>query len=126
MTDTVTVAPGVTRNNCHWGYYLEGTMDALIASGLTKKSWFSDWSERRANGNVVRLKRLFIDGRNVETTRPARGECLVRVHYTQDEEWPVYEAQLEAKNTSIARASAAAAQTDVKFQCFMSRVLPGS
>ncbi|MBI3043561.1 MAG: hypothetical protein HYY78_12145 [Betaproteobacteria bacterium] len=81
----ITVAPGVTRINCSWGYYLEGKKEQIIAAGLAKPSWFTDPKERNKRGQIVRSKTQLIDGRRIDTTLPASGRCFVRFHYTDSE-----------------------------------------
>lgn len=78
--DPYTVAPGVQRNDCDWGYSLEGTKDNLLASGLVKPHWFIEPNMEDGHGRTVRSKRLVDDGRNIETTLPARGFAFVRVY----------------------------------------------
>src|SRR5260221_143145 len=84
-SDTSTVAPGVTRRQCFWGYYLEGSKDALIASGLAHADWFIAPGERDKRGRVARSKKLKIDGHLVETRVPDKGPAFVGFHYTAQE-----------------------------------------
>lgn len=83
--DATTVAPGVTRNDHWWGYILKGSKEALIGSGLVQAAWFVEPGRRNKKGQVVRSKKQTVDVREVKTTIPAHGPCVVRLHYTDDE-----------------------------------------
>lgn len=83
--DIFTVAPGVVRHNCCWGYYLMGRKEAIIAAGLVSESWFADGTQRNKRGQVVRLKEMSVDGRRIRTTISAKGHGEVNVFYTEAE-----------------------------------------
>lgn len=85
MYEVATIAPGVKRTELSWGYYLEGKKEALIASGLAEPSWFADRSQRNKRGQIVRSKKLIVDGRKVQTTWPQIGPTTVIFHYTEAE-----------------------------------------
>ncbi len=82
--EITTIAPGVTRTDCDWGYYLEGAQEALIGAGLATAEWFADGTERNTKGQVVRSKRFQVDGRAVETTTRQRSRiCTVRITFSE-------------------------------------------
>lgn len=85
------VARGVTLDPCFWGLVLEGALNDLLASGFVDADWFSDWSERRPNGNVVRRRELCIQGRDISTVRPARGRCAVYIYLLDGEPDPRFD-----------------------------------
>lgn len=60
-----TVAPGVVREEFVSGYWLTGTKEALLASGLAKEEWF--WNGRRGK-NGRRLMTVFfkVDGNSAK------------------------------------------------------------
>lgn len=59
--ESTTVAPGVTRSDHFWGYDLEGTKEALLASGLARAEWF--WSGRRGkDGRRLTTVHFKVDG----------------------------------------------------------------
>lgn len=85
--DAVTVAPGVTRRDDGWCYYLEGEQEAIIKAGLAKPDWFEDGSRRNKKGYVIRTKNLMVDGRHVETvTRKSSRICTARINCTEEEQ----------------------------------------
>lgn len=85
-SDTTTVAPGVRRRECGWGYYLEGTKAALFAAGLAKQDWFADGTESAGRGRIVRSKSFTENGREIKTHAPKIGPyCSVCISYTAAE-----------------------------------------
>jgi hypothetical protein len=60
--EVTTPAPGVTRTECHWGYYLQGKKDALIRAGLVREEWFPT-GERDSRGRVIRRRKVEHEGR---------------------------------------------------------------
>jgi hypothetical protein len=54
MIDYFTVAPGVTRENHCWGYFLEGRRSALIGAGFVAPSWLVDGSQKDRYGRTRR------------------------------------------------------------------------
>jgi hypothetical protein len=87
------VAPGITRNDCGWGYYLNGRKDDLLRAGLAKESWFADGVELDERGRVVRTKHVEWEGRSVTSKWNASSDHFyITVHYGQKE--------LEAKDQS--------------------------
>jgi hypothetical protein len=86
VNDTTTVAPGVTLEDFVYGYWMKGTKQALLASGLAKEEWF--WNGRRsANGRRLRTVHFRIDGKRA-TCRPQSwtdGEYMIEVHYSAEE-----------------------------------------
>jgi len=83
--DVTTVAQGVTRMQCCWGFVLEGQKEALIASGLALDEWFIKPGLLNKRGQVRRSKRLVVDGREIQTTLPAKGPATVQVRFTEAE-----------------------------------------
>lgn len=81
------VAPGVQReDHPSWGvYWLYGTKEALVASGLVKVDWFVEEGQKDARGRNRRGKTLVVDGRDIETVVPAKGPCKVRIGPTEAE-----------------------------------------
>jgi hypothetical protein len=61
------VAPGVLLDVIgSMGYQLHGKKAALIASGLVCEDWFPN-GERDSRGRTLRHKKLFRDGRRIES-----------------------------------------------------------
>ncbi len=127
--DTITVAPGVTRHNCHWGYYLEGAKADLLRAGLAKSEWFLDGREKTWHGTTIRTVCAEQDGMPVECSQPARGLCIVRFVTGKEERDPItcermredsLNALFEDRAPTIQREARAAA-VDAKFQRFMQR-----
>lgn len=85
MDEYVVVAPGVKRNDCHWGYYLQGRKDDLIASGLVKAEWLPDESVRDKRGRVIRSRKTMLaDGMEVRATQTKLRFC-VHFEYSDEE-----------------------------------------
>jgi hypothetical protein len=85
--NTKIVAPGVKRTDLSWGFYLEGTRDALITAGVANLEWFPTGREKNKRGQVSRTTYLKHDGRDVDVN-DNKGDgrrCVVRVMYTPDE-----------------------------------------
>lgn len=94
------IVPGVTLTNCHWGYYLEGTKDALLRSGLARSEWFLDGREKTRYGKTIRTVYTDQDGMRVECNQPAHGLCSVRFLTGKDERDPMTSERLRAESLS--------------------------
>jgi hypothetical protein len=82
--DTTTVAPGVTRTDCFWGYFLEGKKEALLRAGLAREEWFHT-GERDKRGRAIRSNRFEHQGREIKVLRRNKspgGRYYVGVSYT--------------------------------------------
>lgn len=76
--DRSIVAPGVTRTDCFWGYFLEGRKDALLRAELAREDWFPT-GDRDKRGRVTRSSHVKHQGREVEVS--CRGKCSVGRYY---------------------------------------------
>lgn len=130
MSETATIAPGVTRHNCDWGYYLEGSKDALLRAAMAEFEWFLDGREKTEYGKTIRTVYTEQDGIPIECVQPAHGLCIVRFLTGKEERDPPSCARLRAMSLNVLfgqnhplfrqdMARAAAADTD--FQRFMQR-----
>ena len=115
IDDTITVAPGVTRSDTHWGYLLEGSKDALISSGLVQAAWFVEPGKKNKRGYVMRSKKQTVDGREIGTTVPAHGPCWARFHYTDEEEKAVRLREDAAKRLALTQPDALRKHVEDKF-----------
>ena len=91
-----TIAPGIARYACHWGYYLEGTKDALLRAGMAKAEWFLDGHEKNRHGKTIRTVYTEQDGIPVECRQPARGLCMVCFITGKEERDPMTCARIQA------------------------------
>lgn len=80
------IAPGVERFGHCWGVSFFGKQDAMIKEGIAEPEWFSDGKTKNSRGYVKRQKKLIINGRNIETTAPAKGSCTLCISYTPEEQ----------------------------------------
>lgn len=112
--DTTKPAPGVTRHECGWGYYLQGSMPALLASELAKPHWFSCGIVRDKGGRCIRSKRLTEGGRSIHTTAPKAGACTVWIHYTVAEKQAAEEARAAAERRRLSQPEALRAHAEKK------------
>ena len=94
------IFPGVTRGDAIYGYWLEGTKEALLRSGLAKPEWFLDGREKNPHGKTIRTVRVEQDGNCIECTQPARGLCEIRFHTGKDERDPLILEQIRAQSLS--------------------------
>ena len=79
------VAPGVTEYVWLQGRMLKGTKEALIASGLVKPEWFVAPGPVDKKGRRPRHNELTVDGREIRTSEPARGNWTVCIFFTESE-----------------------------------------
>ena len=77
------LAPGVSRTECDWGYYIDGKKDDLLCSGFAKESWFE--SGERGCGRIVRTTDTKLEGRDARFTQHFNGNCQITVWFTQVE-----------------------------------------
>ena len=96
-----TIAPGVTRLDCIYGYCLEGTKDALLRAGVTKSEWFLDGREKTRHGKTIRTVCAEQDSIAVECKQPANGLCTVRFFTGKDERDPVYIERMRAWSSNV-------------------------
>lgn len=86
--ENTTVAPGVWRTDCPaWGYYLVGSMDALMSAGLAQADWLQDGTVKDKRGRTTRSKYQIVNGRHVNTTMHGdkRRTYTVSVGFTEAE-----------------------------------------
>lgn len=85
--ETTQVAPGVVRHDCGWNrfHYLEGSRQALIASGLVRPEWLPN-GERDSRGRVKRTRKSWVDGRLIQATKTSTHRHLVYFHRTPEEQ----------------------------------------
>ncbi len=115
MAEQYAVGEGVTRTDCFWGYYLEGTRDALMKAGLAEPEWFADGTERNAHGRVVRTKYFKHAGRDCECVMEQRkGWYHLRFIYTPTE-------LNESAGGRCRREAIEAARGDTGFQRFLEK-----
>lgn len=105
--DHTTIAPGVRRCNCSWGYILEGRRDDLLAANLAQPEWFANGDQRDKYGRTVRSIRAVHEGRKIECRQVTKHRYDIRVHYTRDDEAAYahrakLQAALEAEEKAIA------------------------
>lgn len=81
--ENTTVAPGVTRTDCHWGYYLQGTRVDLLRAGLAKESWFPT-GQRDKGGRGIRMVHTEIGNGSVLCLEAANGRCYVAIEPTRE------------------------------------------
>jgi len=93
-----TIAPGITRQDCHWGYYLEGTKDALLLAGVAQSEWFLDGREKTRHGKIIRTVYAEQDGIPVECRQPAHGLCMVRFVTAKEERDPMTCERIRARS----------------------------
>jgi hypothetical protein len=126
------IAPGVARHDCHWGYYLEGTKDALLRAGVAESKWFLDGRKKAGHGKTIRTVYAEQHGVPVECTQPARGLCMVRFLTGKEELDPLTCGRIRARSLSVlfgqghalARDEMALiAAADTGFQRFMQRTV---
>ena len=79
--DVTTVAPGVKRTICHWGYVLEGRKADLLRALLTQETWFPDGTEFNKKGQSLRHKRVEVEGRKIKSQKVSKHWYLVYVDY---------------------------------------------
>jgi hypothetical protein len=84
-SDCRIVAPGVTRINCIWGYWLEGTKEALLRSGLALPGWFVEASSPATPAQVTHTVKAIHNGNPVLCIQPGKGLCHVRIVTGKDE-----------------------------------------
>jgi len=94
------IFPGVTRGDSVYGYWLEGTKDALLQSGMAKSEWFLDGREKNPHGKTIRTVYAEQDGIAVECNQPARGLCSIRFFTGKDERDPATVEQLRERSLS--------------------------
>ena len=125
------IAPGVTRHNCVYGYYVVGAKNALLRAGIAKSEWFFDGHDRTQYGKTIRTVHTEQNGIPVECNQPARGLCIVRFRTGKDERDPMTRERIRAQSLgalfgqdhALSRqhmADIAAADTD--FQRLMQRI----
>ncbi len=97
------IAPGVTREDYSYGYYLKGTKDDLVRAGLAKKSWFAN-GQRDKRGRVIRSIYTEHEGRNVRCTeQQGKGHYSVEIDFTDAEQEARKNAEVAAKAETEAR-----------------------
>jgi hypothetical protein len=79
------VAPGVTREDFHWGYMLEGRKEALLAAGLAKHEWFPDGVQRNNRGGIIRTVKFEHEGRGAYCRQERKNWFLVGINYSEEE-----------------------------------------
>lgn len=82
--DRIRVAAGVTRRDCCWGYYLEGSKEALRSGGFAREDWFPG-NERDKRGRTIRTTHFEHEGRNWSCTMESKKRYLLRHHFTDEE-----------------------------------------
>jgi hypothetical protein len=83
--ETTTVAPGVTREDCEWCYWLTGTKDDLLRAGLAHETWFAN-GKRDKRGRVIRSIHAEHEGRTICCTEQQRtGRHQIQVQFTDEE-----------------------------------------
>jgi hypothetical protein len=113
MADSkTTVAPGVTRSEYWWGYYLNGSKEALLSAGLVQEDWLQDGTVRNKRGYVVRSMSLTIDGRRIKTNvaNDKRQTVTVLMNFTKAE----LAAGERAEGAREAAEAAAKAQREIE------------
>lgn len=105
--ENTTVAAGVRRTDCPWGYLIEGSREALLSAGLAQASWLQDGTKRNKRGHTVRSKELTVNGRHIKTivSNSKRKMVTMWMDFT--------EAELAARGNVEAEAEAAEARRQI-------------
>ncbi len=77
--------PPFRRDTYGWGTLLYGNIDAMVAADVAQQCWFADLSDRTKRGQIVRQKRLVVDGRRVLTVRNHRNRGRAYIYFTDAE-----------------------------------------
>ena len=118
--DTTTIAPGVKRTDCFWGYYLEGKKEDLIRAGLAQERWFLDGKVRCESGQATRTTHFVQSGQMIECTQPKHGKSMVSFTPVSPEELKRWE-RLEVVSCDDAKipGDTGRRESDLNFQRFM-------
>ena len=79
--NTTALAPGVSRTECDWGYYIDGKKDDLLCSGFAKESWFANGE--RGCRRMFRTTDRKLEERDGLFTEHINGNCQITVCFTQ-------------------------------------------
>ena len=75
--NTTALAPGVSRTECDWGYYIDGKKDDLLCSGFAKESWFANGE--RGCRRMFRTTDRKLEERDGLFTEHINGNCQITV-----------------------------------------------
>lgn len=132
---SITIAPGVTRADCRWGYLLKGSKAALTAAKVPAE-WLPDGIERNVRGQVIRTRHIERIGQKIRATQEQKNKISVYVE-TLHAEGAIRDDRRQRAMRTIERAERflestravrrlAAARADSDFQLFLRRAIRGA
>ena len=90
---TVVVAPGVTREEYCWGFFLRGRKEALITAGFAEEDWFVRQDELDSHGRRRRQKKFVVKGIEIGTLLPAHGPAEINISRSKEEAKAMHEIE---------------------------------